>query len=101
MDKVISRIEVFRAPQYISDLPNAWYFCVAGDREFCWKIFNPSGEQYIDRSYIGMGEQRVITPEQAAGSGRQTLTRCALYTAKKVLARYGQTVTNNTEVVIR
>lgn len=100
----VAKIEVFCAPQYDADLPNAWYFCVAGQRDFCWRITNPSGGGYVDAAYEGISGQYAITAAQANQVGskrRQTLISCALYSARLVLPKYGETVNDSTEVVIR
>lgn len=99
-DRIVKKLVVFRAPQHTSDLPNAWHFRLANDKEFCWRIFNPSGQGYVDAPYIGQGEQHAITPEQAQTTKRQTLVNCALYTARQILPKYGETVTDQTEVEI-
>jgi hypothetical protein len=99
--KPVEKLIVFRAPQYDADLPNQWRFAVAGQLDFSWAIVNPSGEAYIDAAYEGMGEQRAITPEQAQGDKRQTLINCAIYTARQILPKYGETATDATEVEIR
>ena len=100
MSRTVKALEVFRAPQYTSDLPNAWHFRIAGDMEFCWRIFNPSGHGYIDDSFEGQGEVHTITPAQAQGDKRQTLINCAIYSAKQILPKYGEIVTDQTTVTI-
>lgn len=99
--KSVQKLIVFRAPQYDADLPNEWRFAVAGQMDFSWAIFNPSGEGYVDAAYEGMGEIRTITKEQAQGDKRQTLINCAIYSAKQILPKYGETATDATEVEIR
>lgn len=100
--KAIEKIRIFRAPQHDADLPNEWRFSIVGTPDFSWAIFNPSGQRYTDAAYEGMGELRVITPEQAQeGEKRQTLINCAIYTAKQVLPKYGETATDATQVEFR
>ncbi|MBP6824651.1 MAG: hypothetical protein KA368_24105 [Acidobacteria bacterium] len=98
---IVKQIIAFRSPQHDADLPNEWRFAVAGQLEFSWPIVNPSGERYVDGAHEGMGEIRTITKAQANGDKRQVLINCAIYTAKQIMPKYGETVTDATEVKIR
>jgi hypothetical protein len=95
----VKKITVFRSVQSNRDSLE-WRFYCDGDKTFSFKIVNPSGQALEDRAYEGMGEIHVITPAQAKGEKKQALTNCALYSARTVLKKYGDTVPAGVEVVI-
>lgn len=100
-NRIVEKIVIFRAPRMAGSDYYVWHFLDASMPEFCWLIRNPSGELYADRAFMGMGEMRVITPEQAQGVKRETLINCAKYSARVVLPKYGETINDDTIFVIK
>lgn len=96
----ISKITIFRSPQTNRE-SNEYRYFLDNDRDFSWKIYNPSGCPLEDQAYEGMGEIHVITPAQAIGEKKAALTNCALYTSRQNAKRYGDVIPNSVSVVIQ